>query len=170
MPGLKSRPISETTATATTTAIALFARFLNRFSDEYGDYANSRLQRILDFFVRILALPIALKKGVDRKIFFNCFPNSFRVFLGFGYGDFYPVTVNGRLVAVLLMIGGISLIGMITAMVATWIVQRVAEEDNTKQAATAAQIDELRSQIAELTTLLIDKEDAGVIRAPASDR
>jgi voltage-gated potassium channel len=49
-----------------------------------------------------------------------------------GYGDFCPVTTDGRLVAVLLMIGGMSLIGMITAMVATWIVQRVAEEDSTK--------------------------------------
>jgi voltage-gated potassium channel len=71
-----------------------------------------------------------------------------------GYGDFYPVTTDGRLVAVLLMIGGISLIGMITATVATWIVHRVAEEDITKQAATAAQIEELRTQITQLTTLL----------------
>jgi voltage-gated potassium channel len=76
-----------------------------------------------------------------------------------GYGDFYPVTTVGRLVAVLLMIGGISLIGMVTATVATWIVQRVAEEDTTKQAATAAQIDELRSQITQLMTLLADKQN-----------
>jgi len=73
-----------------------------------------------------------------------------------GYGDFYPVTTQGRLVAVLLMIGGMSLIGMITATVAAWIVHRVAEEDTTKQAATAAQIDELRTQITQLTTLLTD--------------
>lgn len=73
-----------------------------------------------------------------------------------GYGDFYPVTTQGRLVAVLLMIGGISLIGMITATVAAWIVHRVAEEDTTQQAATAAQIDELRSQITQLTSLLTD--------------
>lgn len=73
-----------------------------------------------------------------------------------GYGDFYPVTTQGRLVAVLLMIGGISLIGMITATVAAWIVHRVAEEDTTTQAATAAQIDELRRQITQLTTLLTD--------------
>ncbi|OBK46860.1 potassium channel family protein [Mycobacterium sp. 1081908.1] len=73
-----------------------------------------------------------------------------------GYGDFYPVTTQGRLVAVMLMIGGMSLIGMITATVASWIVHRVADEDTTKQAATAAQIDELRSQIAQLTKLLTD--------------
>src|ERR1700761_7103653 len=70
-----------------------------------------------------------------------------------GYGDFYPVTTEGRLVAVLLMIGGISLIGMITATVATWIVHRVAEGDATEQAVTAAQINELRSQITQLTKL-----------------
>jgi voltage-gated potassium channel len=74
-----------------------------------------------------------------------------------GYGDFYPVTTRGRLVAALLMIGGISLIGLITATVATWIVQRVEEDDNSNAAATAAQIDELRAQIAHLTKLMTDR-------------
>lgn len=77
-----------------------------------------------------------------------------------GYGDFYPTTTEGRLVAVLLMIGGISLIGMITATVATWIVQRVAEDDTTKQAATAAQIDELRAQITQLTALVAQHQSS----------
>ena len=87
-----------------------------------------------------------------------------------GYGDFYPVTTDGRLVAVMLMIGGISLIGMVTAVVATWIVQRVAQEDMTKQAATAAQIVELRSQITQLTTLLAEKNTNGVIAVPPDNR
>lgn len=78
-----------------------------------------------------------------------------------GYGDFYPVTVLGRVIAVLLMVGGISLIGMITATVATWIVQRVAEEDTAQQAATSAQIDELRSEVARLTNLVAARADAG---------
>ena len=60
----------------------------------------------------------------------------------------------GRLVAVLLMVGGISLIGVVTATVAAWIIQRVAAEDAASQAATAAQIDELRSEIAELMTMI----------------
>ncbi len=84
-----------------------------------------------------------------------------------GYGDFYPVTVMGRLVAGLLMIGGMSLIGMITATVATWIVERVAEEDSTHAAATAAQIDELRAEVARLTTLLADGAQNRATAAPA---
>ncbi len=61
-----------------------------------------------------------------------------------GYGDESPVTGQGRLIAVLLMIGGIGLVGTVTATLASWIVQRVADEDNEYQAATAAQIEALR--------------------------
>ena len=45
-----------------------------------------------------------------------------------GYGDYSPVTVEGRLVAVGLMLGGIALIGLVTASLASWIVERVAAE------------------------------------------
>ena len=79
---------------------------------------------------------------------------SFTTITTVGYGDFVPVTLIGRLIAVLLMVGGITLIGMITATVATWIIQRVAEQDSAHQAATAAQIDELRSEIAQLTNMI----------------
>jgi voltage-gated potassium channel len=80
-----------------------------------------------------------------------------------GYGDFVPVTFIGRLIAVLLMVGGISVIGVITATVASWIIQRVAEEDAAKQAATAAQISTLRSEIAELAnTISAQDNDRGL--------
>jgi len=68
-----------------------------------------------------------------------------------GYGDVYPVTNAGRVIAVLLMIGGISLVGVVTASLASWIIQRVAEEEGMNQAATAAHIEDLRSEIRELT-------------------
>ena len=71
-----------------------------------------------------------------------------------GYGDIYPVTTAGRVVAVALMIGGVSLLGVVTATLASWIVQRVAEEDTASQAATAAQIEELRDEIRELTEIV----------------
>ncbi len=67
-----------------------------------------------------------------------------------GYGDLAPVTVTGRVIAVLLMIGGISLVGVVTATLASWIVQRVAEEDDANRAATSAQIDDLRAEIKRL--------------------
>ena len=45
-----------------------------------------------------------------------------------GYGDRFPVTTEGRLLAVLLMLAGISLVGVITASVASWFV-RMSQND-----------------------------------------
>ena len=45
-----------------------------------------------------------------------------------GYGDRFPVTSTGRLVAFGLMIGGIALLGTVTATLASWLVETVAAE------------------------------------------
>lgn len=45
-----------------------------------------------------------------------------------GYGDRYPTTTEGRLLAVLLMFVGISLVGVITASVAAWFVKMSAND------------------------------------------
>lgn len=42
-----------------------------------------------------------------------------------GYGDAYPVTVLGRIFAVLLMIGGLSIIGVATAVVGSYLTERI---------------------------------------------
>ena len=49
-----------------------------------------------------------------------------------GYGDRYPTTTEGRLLAVLLMFMGISLVGVITANVAAWFVKMGQEGTKTK--------------------------------------
>ncbi|WP_243388902.1 potassium channel family protein [Bifidobacterium simiarum] len=48
-----------------------------------------------------------------------------------GYGDYAPVTWQGRCIAAALMLGGITLIGVITAMVASWIMERVETGERT---------------------------------------
>ncbi|MFJ6791375.1 potassium channel family protein [Streptomyces angustmyceticus] len=45
-----------------------------------------------------------------------------------GYGDFYPVTLWGRIIASFLMLSAITAFGVITAALATWFVGR-AEQD-----------------------------------------
>jgi voltage-gated potassium channel len=76
-----------------------------------------------------------------------------------GYGDLAPVSGAGRVVAVVLMMGGITLVGVVTATLASWIVQRVAEEDSANQAATGAQIEELREEIRRLAKLVADDRE-----------
>lgn len=44
-----------------------------------------------------------------------------------GYGDYYPVTPLGRLIAIGLMLAGIALIGSVTATIASWLVERIVE-------------------------------------------
>ena len=76
---------------------------------------------------------------------------SFATITTVGYGDLTPVTAGGRVIAVLLMIGGISLVGSITATLASWIVQRVSDDDKANQTATVANIEQLQAQIRHLT-------------------
>jgi voltage-gated potassium channel len=71
-----------------------------------------------------------------------------------GYGDQRPVTTEGRFVAAGLMIGGIALLGTVTASIASWLVDRVRETEETARAATTADMDALRAEIRELRTLL----------------
>jgi energy-coupling factor transporter ATP-binding protein EcfA2 len=48
-----------------------------------------------------------------------------------GYGDKYPVSAGGRGVAVVLMITGIGLVGVLSASVASYFVGQRAEQDMT---------------------------------------
>jgi voltage-gated potassium channel len=47
-----------------------------------------------------------------------------------GYGDRFPVTTQGRFIAVALMAVGIGLVGAVTAAVAAWMVRQVQIEDH----------------------------------------
>jgi len=71
-----------------------------------------------------------------------------------GYGDLSPVTFEGRCVAVAMMVCGIALLGTITATIASWLVERVAEREEAAEAATQAQVKELSDQIRHLQSML----------------
>jgi len=72
-----------------------------------------------------------------------------------GYGDEYPVTVWGRVVAVGVMLVGIGLIGTVSATVASWFVARRRENDDAEDDAAAqaleenreAEVDEIRAKL-----------------------
>jgi voltage-gated potassium channel len=77
-----------------------------------------------------------------------------------GYGDRFPVTDAGRVVAGALMLAGIALLGVVTASVASWLIERVAEVEADSQAATRRDIAELSSQITAL------RNEVGRLRSP----
>lgn len=66
-----------------------------------------------------------------------------------GYGDRYPVTGAGRLVAALLMLGGVALLGVVTATLASFLVERVSAENADERDDLRAEVALLRQQLAE---------------------
>lgn len=64
-----------------------------------------------------------------------------------GYGDRYPTTGIGRLAAVALMVGGIAVLGVVTATVASWLVEqvRVSEQEQTED--LKQEIETLRARV-----------------------
>ena len=50
-----------------------------------------------------------------------------------GYGDFTPVTLRGRAIATGLMLGGVAVLGVLTATLSSWIVQRVSELEERRK-------------------------------------
>lgn len=85
-----------------------------------------------------------------------------------GYGDYAPVTPMGQMVAVAVMIGGIALIGVVTATLASWIVERVSDETEADQVATKAQISALTDEIAALRADLARDRDGRSADGPNS--
>lgn len=69
-----------------------------------------------------------------------------------GYGDQYPVSPGGRGVAVVLMLVGIGLIGVLTATVASYFVADKAEQDK-------AELNERLDRIEALLTKALNRPD-----------
>jgi voltage-gated potassium channel len=88
-----------------------------------------------------------------------------------GYGDRYPVTVEGRVVAGALMVAGIALLGVVTASIASWFVENlrrvesevadeieeVADDVERADVTLAAVLAELRTISARLDALERDR-------------
>ncbi len=81
-----------------------------------------------------------------------------------GYGDRSPVTATGRVVAVALMIAGISILGVVTATLASWMVEQVSETGEQQEAATREQVQALAIQIGELRAELAEERDKATSR------
>lgn len=82
-----------------------------------------------------------------------------------GYGDRFPVTLEGRLVAGTLMVAGIALLGVVTATIASWFVQtlqrveeRVGDEIEESGERTSAQLDDVLAELRVVTARLTELE------------
>ncbi|WP_314507532.1 ion channel [uncultured Microbacterium sp.] len=116
---------------------------------------------VLTVFIASLAVLDAENGIGDIDTFSDALWWAFVTITTVGYGDFYPVTLTGRVVAVGLMIGGLALIGVVTATLASWIVERVADQTKKTANATETQVEQLRDEIVELKAMVRELRPTG---------
>lgn len=112
-------------------------------------------------FVASLAVLDAERSAAGSTIttFWDALWWSFVTITTVGYGDFAPVTALGRLIAGGLMLGGVALLGVVTATLASWIVERVAKKEEDAQVATRGEIRALVRQIEQVQETLDRRVD-----------
>ena len=71
-----------------------------------------------------------------------------------GYGDVYPVTGIGRVIAVVVMLYGVGMVAVATGALASWIIEKFGGREEQEYPATKADVDDLRQEISELRALL----------------
>jgi voltage-gated potassium channel len=67
-----------------------------------------------------------------------------------GYGDIYPITAAGRILSSVVMLLGITFIGIFTAAIASWFVQDSKEEKTSELALILDRLDKIESEIKKL--------------------
>lgn len=90
------------------------------------------------------------KAGANIENFGDSIWWAFVTLTTVGYGDYYPVTTWGRTIAVLLMVGGVALVGITTATLASWIIEAATRGNDNDEPATRLQVRELADQVARL--------------------
>jgi voltage-gated potassium channel len=68
-----------------------------------------------------------------------------------GYGDRYPLTAGGRGVAVVLMLVGIGLIGVLTATVASYFVEQQRGDTEERLAAVEGQLNRIEGLLTDMS-------------------
>ena len=71
-----------------------------------------------------------------------------------GYGDKFPITTEGRIIACILMSVGVGLFGTLTGFVATMLVKPSTDEEKADVTDLAVEVRKLREQVASLETKL----------------
>lgn len=96
-----------------------FSSFTYYFEKQHVFYKDVNGERIED----------TDKKSSNIRTFSDSIWWAFVTSTTVGYGDFYPVTVAGRISGILLMFFGVSLVGVVTGNIASILVERQLKEE-----------------------------------------
>ena len=132
---------------------------LNRYAGDslrgrVGVYVGGAASLVI--FVAALAVLDAERKNPDANItsFGDALWWAITTVTTVGYGDTFPMTTTGRFIAAGLMLAGIALLGVVTASIATWLLERVRQIEEASEAATRRDVQQLTREVAALRTEL----------------
>jgi voltage-gated potassium channel len=76
-----------------------------------------------------------------------------------GYGDRYPVTTAGRIVALALLLAGVSLFGVVTASVAAWFVRRIEDDPEPGGDDIVGRLERVEASLARIEAVLTQRTE-----------
>lgn len=135
-----------------------FMRVFTLIAERRGTHAAALRARIVFYGIGIVAVLVYLAALLTLDVERNA-PDANIVNFGdaiwwacstvttTGYGDYTPVTGTGRLVGVGLMFGGLAIAGIVTATLASWVLERGAQQDENARPASSAQVHELMARV-----------------------
>lgn len=84
-----------------------------------------------------------------------------------GYGDYAPVTNRGRVIAVLLMFSGVALVGVISAILSSWIIDEENVRKDLENRLMRERVEKLSGRLARIDENLAALSAAAGVPSPA---
>lgn len=132
-------------------ATKILASFVLDRRSEGAVLAAALVSILLIVFSSIAMLHVEVgAEGINIKTAEDAIWWAFATITTVGYGDRYPVTSEGRFVAVLLMMAGVGLIGTFSGLVAAWFLGPKTKEQETE-------LEDLRQELVAIKRLLEDR-------------
>ncbi len=122
--------------------------FTNRRSDGTF-FAIALLSLLLVLFSSIAILQFETTPQSNIRTPEDALWWAFATITTVGYGDKYPVTTEGRIIAAVMMTAGVGMFGSFTGLIASWLLSPTKKDDeqDTELARLRAQIDEVKSLV-----------------------
>jgi voltage-gated potassium channel len=134
--------------------LARLARFARVGALAAGATRRSQSQLHIDVAIQVVATAMIIvfvgavgildverhAKGANIRSFGDALWWALTTVTTVGYGDKYPVTTQGRLIAALVMLTGIAVLGVVTASVATWFIQSIRAIERQEAAQTRREV------------------------------
>ncbi len=126
--------------------------YILRHRAEASFYATATICVLLVIFASLGILQVEVDENANIKTAEDALWWAFATITTVGYGDKFPISFEGRIIAAGLMVAGVGLFGSFTGLVATWLLSP-QEEPQTSE------LEVLRTEIAELKQLLLRDRD-----------